>query len=153
MKISFSTFSAPKSGLAVVLAGDGGSLSDDGVQIDKAVNGWISNAIKVAEFKAEREKTLDVILPKGSGLERVIVMGVGKTEDLDGVAAEYIGGAITAAAGKMKAASLTLCASLPGKPAIDAATASSMLHPACVCGPTASRNTNRSRNRTRNLAA
>jgi len=127
MKISFSTFSAPKSGIAVVLAGEGGKLSDDGVQIDKAVNGLISNAIKVADFKAEREKSLDVILPEGSGLERVIVMGVGKTAELDGVAAEYLGGAITAAAGKVQAANLTVSASLPGKPVIDAATASSML--------------------------
>ncbi len=127
MKISFSTFSVPKSGLAVVLAGDGGSLSDDGGQIDKAVNGCISDAIKVADFKAEREKSLDVILPKGAGPERVIVMGVGKVEELDGVAAEYVGGAITAAAGKVQATNLTVSASLPGKPAIDAATAASML--------------------------
>ncbi len=127
MKISFSTFSAPKSGVAVVLAGEGGNLSDDGIQIDKAVNGCISNAIKVTEFKAEREKSLDIILPKGSGVERVIVMGVGKTEELDGVAAEYLGGAITAAAGNVQAAKLTVSASLPGKQVIDAATTSSML--------------------------
>lgn len=127
MKISFSTFSAPKSGVAVVLAGEGGKLSDDGGEIDKTVNGAISNAIKVADFKAEREKFLDVILSGGSGLERVIVMGVGKTADLDEVAAEYVGGAIAAAAGKVQATGLTVCASLPGKPDIEAAAMSSRL--------------------------
>ena len=77
MKISFSTFSVPKSGIAVVLAGEGGKLSDDGGEVDKALDGAISNAMKVADFKAEREKSLDIILASGSGLERVIVMGVG----------------------------------------------------------------------------
>jgi len=127
MKISFSTFSAPKSGVAVVLAGEGGKLSEDGSKVDKAVNGAISNAMKVADFKAEREKSLDIILPGGPGPERVIVMGVGKTDDLDEVAAEYVGGAIAAAAGKIQATGLTVCASLPGKPGIEAAAMSSRL--------------------------
>lgn len=127
MKISFSTFSVPKSGIAVVLAGEGGKLSDDGGEVDKALDGAISNAIKVADFKAEREKSLDVILASGSGLERVIVMGVGKTDDFDEVAAEYVGGAIAAAAGKVQATALTVSAALPGKPDIEAAAVSSRL--------------------------
>ncbi|NNJ77483.1 MAG: leucyl aminopeptidase, partial [Anderseniella sp.] len=84
-------------------------------------------AIKVADFKAEREKSLDVILPNGSGPERVIVMGVGKTDDLDEVAAEYVGGAIAAAAGEVQATGLTVSAALPGKPGIEAAAMSSRL--------------------------
>ena len=127
MKISFSTFSVPKSGIAVVLAGEGGKLSDDGGEVDKALDGAISNAMKVADFKAEREKSLDVILASGSGLERVIVMGVGKTDDFDEVAAEYVGGAIAAAAGKVQATALTVSAALPGKPDIEAAAVSSRL--------------------------
>lgn len=127
MKISFSTFSVPKSGVAVVLAGEGGKLSEDGGEIDKAVNGAISNAIKVADFKADREKSLDVILPSGSGPERVIVMGVGKTAELDEVSAEYVGGAIAAAAAKVHATGLTVCASVPGKPGIESAAMSSRL--------------------------
>ena len=127
MKISFSTFSAPKTGVAVVLAGDGGKLSDDGAAIDKILDGSITNAIKVAEFKAEREKSLDVILPKGSGLDRVIVMGIGKPDDLDAAAAEYVGGASAAAAGKAQVTSLTVSAAIPGKSTIDAATMSSRL--------------------------
>ncbi|MGI9512509.1 MAG: leucyl aminopeptidase [Anderseniella sp.] len=115
MKISFSSFSAPKSGIAVVLAAEGGKLSDDGTEIDKSVDGAISNAMKVADFKAEREKTLDVILSKGSGPERVIVLGVGKTGELDEAGVEYLGGAIAAAAGKIQAAGLTVSAMLPGK--------------------------------------
>ncbi|MEM7633593.1 MAG: leucyl aminopeptidase [Pseudomonadota bacterium] len=127
MKISFSAFSAPKSGVVVVLAGEGGKLSEDGDAIDKTVDGAISNAMKVADFKAEREKSLDVILPGGSGPERVIVMGVGKTADLDEVAAEYVGGAIAASAGKIQASGLTVSAALPGKPAIEPAAVSSRL--------------------------
>ena len=49
MKISFSSFSVPTSGLVVLLAGDEGSLSDEGLQIDKTLNGLISNAIAVAD--------------------------------------------------------------------------------------------------------
>ena len=127
MKISFSTFSVPKSGIAVVLAAEGGKLSDDGAEIDKAVGGAIGNAMKVADFKAEREKSLDVILPKGAGPERVIVMGVGKTAELDEAGVEYLGGAIAAAAGKVQATGLTVSAMLPGKSDMEAAAASARL--------------------------
>ena len=127
MKISFSTFSVPKSGIAVVLAGEGGKLSDDGGEVDKALDGAIGNAMKVADFKAEREKSLDIILASGSGLERVIVMGVGKTDDFDEVAAEYVGGAVAAAAGEVQATALTVSAALPGKHDIEAAAVSSRL--------------------------
>ncbi len=127
MKISFSTFSAPKSGIAVVLAAEGGKLSDDGAEIDNALGGAISNAMKIADFKAEREKSLDIILPKGAGPDRAVVMGVGKTEELDEAGVEYIGGAIAAVAGKIQATGLTVSAALPGKSDIAAASVSARL--------------------------
>ncbi len=80
MKISFSYVFNPKIGCRIVSPGEGGKLSAMAA-IDKAVHGAISNAIKVAGFKGERDKTVDIISPSGSGPERVIAMGVGKPAD------------------------------------------------------------------------
>jgi len=127
MKISFSSFSVPKSGIAIVLAADGGKLSADGEAVDKALSGAISNAIKVAGFKGAMEKTLDVLVPRGAGPQRVIVAGVGKPADLDETALEYVGGAIAAAAKSADATAVTVCADIPGKASIAPADAAARI--------------------------
>ncbi len=127
MKISFSGFSLPKTGTVVVLVADGGKLSGHGAALDASVDGAISNAIKVADFKGEKEKSLDVFTPAGAGLQRVIVAGVGKLDELDEAAFEYLGGSIAAAAKAAGATSLSVCAELAGKPGPDAATAAARI--------------------------
>ena len=121
MKISFSSFSLPTSGAVGILAGDGGKLSADAEAVDKAVGGAVSNAIKVAGFKGEREKTLDVIAPAGSKIERIIVVGAGKADELDEVRAEYAGGCLAGAAQSAGLSSLAVCASVPGKSKLEPA--------------------------------
>jgi leucyl aminopeptidase len=127
MKVSFSSFSMPKSGAVAILVADGGKLSADAEAIDKACGGAVGNALKVAGFKGERDKTLDIITPAGCGIERVIAVGAGKPAELDEVRAEYAGGAL---AGAVQAAGLTavsVCASLAGKLSLDAASLAARL--------------------------
>jgi leucyl aminopeptidase len=132
MKISFSGFSMPDSGVAVVLASDGGKLGQNGSAIDASLGGAISNAIKVAGFKGEKEKSLDVIAPKGSKLQRVIVMGTGKDADLDETALEYVGGVIAAAVQAANATSVSVSVdleakALAAKAGVDAASAAARI--------------------------
>ena len=115
MKVTFSPFSMPKSGAIGILVADGSKLSADAEAVDKAVGGALANAIKVAGFKGERDKTLDVIVPGGGPVDRIILVGAGKADDLDEVRAEYAGGTLAGAAQAAGLTAITVCASLPGK--------------------------------------
>ena len=121
MKVSFSSFALPKSGAVAVLVGEGGKLSDDARAVDEALGGAIANAIKVAGFKGENEKTLDVITPSGSKVDRVILAGTGKPGELDATRLEYAGGALAGALQSAGLTSATLVASLPSSGKMDAA--------------------------------
>jgi leucyl aminopeptidase len=97
MKVSFTSFSLPKSGTVALLVSDGGKLSEAARQVDEATAGAVSNAIKVAGFKAEAEKTMEVIPPSGSKIDRVVLVGVGKASELTATRLEYAGGALAGA--------------------------------------------------------
>ncbi|MGB7205426.1 MAG: leucyl aminopeptidase [Anderseniella sp.] len=127
MKISFSAHSVPKTGVVVVLAAEGGKLSDEAMSIDNAIGAMVSHAISISDFKGAKETTLDVVIPKGQGLDRVIVVGVGKVADLDETALEYVGGAIAGAVSKLSAKVIAVAASVPGKTGLDAGAIASRL--------------------------
>ncbi|MDV7340198.1 leucyl aminopeptidase [Terasakiella sp. A23] len=94
MKISFTKPGLPETGVLVVMGYEGGELSDSAQAIDKAIDGTLSRAAKIAKFKGKPGEIVPVIAPNGSRLERVILIGAGKPEKLDLLGAEKIGGTI-----------------------------------------------------------
>src|SRR5207248_1381096 len=47
--------------------------------------------IKVAEFAGKREKTLTIVVPAGTKLSRVVLVGLGDVKSLDANACERMG--------------------------------------------------------------
>jgi leucyl aminopeptidase len=94
MKISFEKPVQPKSGIAVILVEEGAKLEGLAKQIDEAGGGQLSRAIKAGGFEGKKEAVLDVIAP-GGGLDRVILMGLGKVNALQAREIELLGGAVT----------------------------------------------------------
>jgi leucyl aminopeptidase len=121
MKVSFTSFSLPKSGTVALLVSDGGKLSEAARQVDEATAGAVSNAIKVAGFKAEAEKTMEVIPPSGSKIDRVVLVGVGKASELTATRLEYAGGALAGALQSTGAGTASVCAQLASPGKMDAA--------------------------------
>jgi leucyl aminopeptidase len=122
MKVSFTSFSVPNSGSVALLVGDGGKLSASARQVDEATSGAVSNAIKVAGFKGEAEKTLECIPPAGSKIDRVVIVGVGKAGDLTETRLEYAGGALAGALQGANVSAVTVCAELASTGKMDAET-------------------------------
>lgn len=77
-QIAFSGAAAPKSGTLVVLADDSLKLPAALDQADG--DGVVAKAIKVADFKGAMGKSVVLLTPAGTGLDRIVVMGVGKRD-------------------------------------------------------------------------
>ncbi len=78
--ISFAKLATVKKGGAVLLSAEGAGLSDRSREYDpgKAVE----RAAKVADFGGKAGSSLDVIAPQGATLDRIVVVGLGKTANL-----------------------------------------------------------------------
>ncbi|MGI9382898.1 MAG: leucyl aminopeptidase [Methyloligellaceae bacterium] len=94
--ISFSAIRIPDSGVVVVLAGEGLKLSPAAKALDAKSDGQISRAAKISRFTGRKGSALDLLVPAGLGLARLVVAGVGDTakyEEKDWLA---LGGALRA---------------------------------------------------------
>lgn len=111
LKISFDRVQLPKSGVLVAFAGEGpasgAALGPLAGQLDKAAKGHIQRAMKAAGFEGKKEQVLDVIAP-GAGLDRLILLGLGKPESLTVREIELLGGAIAGTVQGAKAKTATV---------------------------------------------
>ncbi len=109
MKATFERVSLPKTGVFVVFASEGAILGSSATQADKGTKGQISRAMKAANFEGKKEQVLDIVAP-GSGLDRVLLMGLGKPESLSPREIELLGGAIAGTLQGLKVKAATVAA-------------------------------------------
>ncbi len=98
MNISFSGTVLPKSGCIVMLVGADTPQTQALSQLDTLAAGQIGRAIKAADFSGRQNTFVDVLVPSGTDLDRVVLTGVGNPAELTAWDAERLGGAI---AGKL----------------------------------------------------
>jgi leucyl aminopeptidase len=115
MKIAFEKPTLPKTGILVLLLEEGAKLEGLAKSLDDASKGHISRAIKAGAFEGKKEQTLDVLAP-GGGVDRVVLMGVGKVAGLAAREVEYLGGAALGIIQASKAKSAKIDASIFDKP-------------------------------------
>ena len=94
MKFSFGKRAIPGSGALVVFGLDGGKLTQVGDEVDAAMDGQLSRALKAARFKGGAGETVEVVAPQGLKASRVLVVGAGKPGTLDPRGAERLGAGI-----------------------------------------------------------
>ncbi len=114
MKISFAPTALPKSGVLLVIVEEGAKLGGNAKAIDAAGKNQLSRAMKAGGFEGKKEQVLDVLAP-GGGVDRVILMGVGKVANLQPREIELLGGAAAGLLQGAKAASAVIDATALGK--------------------------------------
>ncbi|WP_394891063.1 leucyl aminopeptidase [Mesorhizobium sp. AaZ16] len=90
--ISFAKPGVPKNGSVIVLATEGGELSDAAKACDPG--GTFARAFPAAEFTGKLASTVEVLAPQGVPFNRLVALGAGKTDGIDGHAWLRIGGAV-----------------------------------------------------------
>src|SRR5690606_126891 len=94
MKIAFAEPSLPETGVLVVGVLEGGGLTPTAAGLDERLGGAIGRAIAGSRFTGKPRQLLDLLAPAGLGLDRILLVGLGKAEALDARAAEELGGAV-----------------------------------------------------------
>ncbi|MDG4719032.1 MULTISPECIES: leucyl aminopeptidase [Thalassospira] len=98
MKITFSDLAIPSGGAVIAFATEGADLMPSAVALDEATGGSITRAIKASTFKGKAGQSLQILAPANVELSRVIVFGIGKEAEFDVIAAQKLGGSVTARA-------------------------------------------------------
>ena len=97
MKIRFSKLDLPKDGSLVVFALKDKTLSASAAAADKALDGAVTRAVAASRFKGGGGDSLVLPSPGDGRWERVVLLGLGKPEEFDALAAQNAGGrAVTA---------------------------------------------------------
>ena len=79
--ISFADLGPAQEGVAVVLAEEGPKLAATAKDLDKTAKGLLSRATQVAGFKGKKETSVDLLVPAGLKLARLVLLGIGKGAD------------------------------------------------------------------------
>jgi len=114
-KISFIKMAAPRSGVAVAFATEGLGLGAATAEFLKSMTGGLERAAGVARFTGKKATTLDLIAPAGLDVDRLIVVGLGKPEDLGEQDWLKLGGTVLGALDTAKAAGATVLAEVAGE--------------------------------------
>lgn len=96
MRISFASISTSRRGVMVVTATSGGELTRTGVAIDKLSDGSVQRAMASGRFSGKKGQILEILSPSGLKCNRIIVVGLGKPEDISELTIELAGGAVIA---------------------------------------------------------
>jgi leucyl aminopeptidase len=104
-EISFAKPSVPKSGALAVL------VPEDGIEaalatLDTTTEGSVSRAAAAASFKGRKGQSCTILAPAGTGLSRIVLVGLGKTADVTRHGIEEAGGTAYAALSHDAAAAL-----------------------------------------------
>ncbi len=126
MKINFTSAQTAKTGTLVVFATLGGKLNAAAEAVDKASKGQLTRAMKAVKFEAKRDSILDVIAVAPS-LDRVLIVGLGKAEELASSEIELLGGTIAGALQAAKLQSATIAFSVNGLKGMTEAEAASLI--------------------------
>ncbi len=78
---TFSKLSLPKKGTLVLFTDESLALGKIAAALDKDGGGQIVRAMSVADFKGKARSLLDLVAPAGLSIDRIIVAGLGKSDE------------------------------------------------------------------------
>lgn len=96
MKISFSQPALPKSGAIALTVGHDRALGAFGRDLDERTGGALTRAMAAARFTGKPEETLSLFAPAGIDAARVVLVGMGKPEEMTALTAQNAGAAVIA---------------------------------------------------------
>ncbi len=96
LKIAFAEPKLPSAGTYAVAVSADRTLSPEGLELDKKLGGALRRAMNASRFTGKRDEVLAVLSPHDLGVQRVLLYGVGKAEELSDLRLQGVGAAILA---------------------------------------------------------
>jgi leucyl aminopeptidase len=96
LKIAFAEPKLPSVGTYAVAVSADRTLSPEALELDKKLGGALRRAMNASRFTGKRDETLAVLSPPDLGVQRVLLYGVGKAEELSDLRLQSVGAAILA---------------------------------------------------------
>ncbi len=94
MEIQFATAALPETGTLVVPAGADGLLGRSAAELDRRTGGALRHALELAGGRFKRGAVLELLRPAHTGLDRVLILGVGKPHEAKRFDLEGLGGSL-----------------------------------------------------------
>ncbi len=113
LKLEFAPFAVPSKGVLVMFCEEGVKFGAATEKLLKPTGDLVARAAAADRFKGKNGSALELVAPSGLGVSRLIVVGVGKADDLKSQSYVKLGGV---AMGKVPRAETqaTIVADLPG---------------------------------------
>ena len=108
MRLVFAKSGLPATGVVVVSALKGGKLLAIGARLDKKTGGALTRAMRGNRFEGDKGQTLSVMAPAGTRLDRVLIVGLGKADDITDLEMQRLGGRIYANTQRVKGGKITV---------------------------------------------
>ncbi|MEP3048863.1 MAG: leucyl aminopeptidase [Roseibium sp.] len=112
-KVSFSKIEVPKKGVVVALTSDDLSCGPVAGAIVAGLSGGLQRVAKISNYSGKLKSSVDLVAPAGLDVDRLIVFGLGKIEELSLESWRSLGGAVFAALAKAKTETATVLLELP----------------------------------------
>jgi leucyl aminopeptidase len=114
MKFTFSDLSLPQAGsIALPVLADR-TLTKAGADLDARTGGILTRAMAANKFSGKTDETLTIVAPGGVDLDHILLIGLGKADQITDLTVQDAGGAIMAAFAKNAAEVSVLVEELPG---------------------------------------
>ena len=108
MELLVESGALPEHGTLIVPVGHDGALSDAAATLDRAAAGLIARALKAVEGDAKHGRVLELLLPHGLQLERLLLLPLGKAEGMSQRDLLEAGGSAAAKLRQLKVRDATL---------------------------------------------
>jgi leucyl aminopeptidase len=108
MEIGFCGAELPASGFVAAGVLDDRLPAATARALDERLGGSLSRAMAASRFRGKRGTTLAVLAPSGSGLDGIVLFGLGSAAELDALRAQALGSALQAALAGSGAGSVTV---------------------------------------------
>ena len=103
--VAFVNLKMPQKGTLLLAVKKGRDLGALGRDLDKKTGGALARAMKTSKFEGGAGSTMELLAPAGTGLDRVVLIGLGDPAKLTAIDLEKLGGT---ALGTVEKASGTL---------------------------------------------
>jgi len=94
MRIAFASAELPKRGAVAVGVIEGRKLSPSAAQLDKRTGGAVSRAMAASRFTGKSYQVLTILAPARTRLSRILLVGLGKADDLSVDVSARCGGTV-----------------------------------------------------------